>query len=69
MKKTLFTFCKYVNHLKHTNANDHFVVLNVLKYNSLAKCYIMCKLLKKCIENEIFHSTKISQLCYIKMKL
>ncbi len=52
MKKTLICICKYVNHLKPTNANDHFDVLNVLKYNSLAKCYIMCNSLKKCIENE-----------------
>ncbi len=47
MKKHSFAFYKYVNHLKHINANKHSVLLNVFKYNSLAKCYIMCNLLKK----------------------
>jgi hypothetical protein len=60
MKKHSFALCKYVNHLKHINANKHFVLLSVFKCNSLAKCYIICNLLKKCIENEIFPSTKIS---------
>jgi hypothetical protein len=46
--------------LKHINANKHFVLLNVFKYNSLAKCYIMCNLLKKCMQNENFCPTKIS---------
>jgi hypothetical protein len=67
-KKNSFAFCKYVNHLKHINANKHFVLLNVFKYNRFAECYILCNLLKECIKNENSYSTEISHRVAKKMK-
>ncbi len=43
-KNTHLHFVNMPINLKHINENKHFVLVNVFKYNSFAKCYIMCNL-------------------------
>ncbi len=58
LKKHSFAFCKSVNHLKHINANKHFVLLSVFKCNVWPNVTLCAIYLKNVLKMKIFVQLK-----------